>query len=455
MRKRYPIEIIDDCTKTVFYPNDLYVSSEIQTIAFGNKTANAQFIPHPDNKNKIYISKDIQTELKFPDLAVPLHVFIDNDTLFIGPLVGIFTAGFSPFLIRPIGERTLFFAKLLSVQNKVGALAFVFGEQHIDWDQSVIKGYFYQQKGWEMIEVPFPNVVYDRLPNRKTEKLSELRKIKERMQNDYLIPWYNPGFFNKLDVYERLEQDDTVSRYLPETHPFISFSLMESMLAKYGHLYVKPKNGSLGIGIHQILYDKKDGSYYCRFRNSLGENKLIKSGSLEGLVRRVFTSRKLGNLLIQQGIHLIRKDKRQVDFRVHTNKDEHGAWRVSAVAAKVAGSGSATTHINNGGTIKTLEEIFTDKEEKEVYIHKLTNAALALSQALENMMEGIIGEIGFDMGIDRNGDVWLFEANSKPGRSIFKHPQLKKFDLLTRTCSLAFAVFLTEKAIKNPEEIFK
>jgi hypothetical protein len=455
MRKRYPIEIVDHLTKTVLYPRDLSLSSELQTIAFGNKTVRAQFIPHQDNKNKICISKDLQSELKFPDLKMPLHIFIENDTLFIGPLVGIFTAGFSPFLLRPIGERTLFFAKLLSVQNTVGALAFIFGEQHIDWDQGVIKGYFYHAKGWEIIEVPFPNVVYDRLPNRKTERIIELRKIKERMQNDYLIPWYNPGFFNKLDVYERLLQDDSVSHYLPETHPFTSFSSMESMLAKYGHIFVKPINGSLGMGIHQIIYDKKDGSYYCRFRNREGENKLVKSGTLEGLFRRVFSNRKLGNLLIQQGIHLIRTDKRQVDFRIHTNKDDYGIWRVSAIAAKVAGRGSVTTHINNGGTIKTLEEIFPDQVEREFFIHKLTSAALALSHALENTMEGIIGEIGFDLGIDRNGDVWLFEANSKPGRSIFKHPQLKKFDLLTRTCSLSFAVFLTEKIIKNPEEMFQ
>jgi len=69
-------------------------------------------------------------------------------------------------------------------------------------------------------------------------------------------------------------------------------------------------------------------------------------------------------------------------------------------------------------------------------------------------MEGIIGEIGYDFGIDTNGDIWLFEANSKPGRSIFKHPDLKEFDVLTRKLSLSFAVFLTEKAMKTPEELF-
>ncbi|MGZ4162161.1 MAG: YheC/YheD family protein, partial [Neobacillus sp.] len=104
--------------------------------------------------------------------------------------------------------------------------------------------------------------------------------------------------------------------------------------------------------------------------------------------------------------------------------------------------------------IKTLEEIFP-KELSVLYTEKLTTAALLLSKALERNIEGIIGEIGFDLGIDKNGDVWLFEANSKPGRSIFSHPELKDFDLLTRKLSIAFAVFLTEQSLLHPEELYK
>ncbi|MEK1830725.1 YheC/YheD family protein [Priestia megaterium] len=38
---------------------------------------------------------------------------------------------------------------------------------------------------------------------------------------------------------------------------------------------------------------------------------------------------------------------------------------------------------------------------------------------LEQELNGLIGELGFDFGVDYQGNVWLFEANSKPGRSIF------------------------------------
>lgn len=455
MRKKYPIEVIRHSKQIVFLPDDLPNSKEISKIAFGNKVLDVTCAPHPKGRNVIVLSDDVQRELSMPDLSTPLHVFIDQQTLFIGPLIGILTSGFTPYPMRPIGERSMFFAKLLSVNKSVGAIPFVFGEEHIDWDQGLIDGYFFIDGGWKKIRVPFPNVVYDRLPNRRTERKSALRSLKSRMQSDYLIPWYNPGFFSKLDVFERLQQDDRAAEYLPETHQFSSFSIMEKMLSNYGNIYVKPANGSLGLGIHQILFDKHTGDYYCRYRDKEGVNRLTKFDSLEKLMKKIFHKRNLSQMIVQQGISLMRSEKRLIDFRVHTNKDEYGQWQVAAIAAKIAGHGSVTTHVNNGGVVKSLDELFEDKEDRELYEKKLTEAALILSSILEKNMEGIIGEIGFDLGIDKAGKVWLFEANSKPGRSIFKHPKLRNFDLLTRKLSLSFGIFLAEKAITAPEDIFK
>lgn len=330
----------------------------------------------------------------------------------------------------------------------------MFGEQHIDWEQGTMKGYFFQENNWKIIEIPFPNVIYDRLPNRKSERNPKLIKVKERLQKDYLIPWYNPGFFNKLDINERLLQDPKVAEYLPETHPFTSFSVIEAMLSRYGHIYIKPINGSLGLGVHQIIYDKKQNDYFCRYQDREGVNRLRKFSTVEGLFKMVFANQNLDRMLVQQGIHLLRHESRSIDFRVHTNKDDLGNWHVTAIAAKIAGAGSVTTHLRSGGETKTIAEIFS-QDDCELYSEKLSHAALLLSEAIGKNMEGIIGEIGFDLGLDKDGRVWLFEANSKPGRSIFSHPELKHFDLLTRKLSIAFAVFLTEQSILYPEELFK
>lgn len=454
MRKRYIIETDKKTESIVYCPADLIKHHALTRIAFGSLSVEAQFKPSEENGDKIILSKNLIDSITFLNSDVPLHAFVQEHTLYLGPLIGIFTAGFTPFPLRPMGERSLFFAKLLSVQKSVGALPFIFGEQHIDWDRGMMKGFFFRKKGWVIHEVPFPNVIYDRLPNRKTENRPHLKKIKDKLQQDYLIPWYNPGFFNKLDVHERLLDNPLAVEFLPDTATFSSFSQIEKMLSDYGHIYIKPFNGSLGNSVHQIIYDKQENMYYCRYCDSKHVNRLLKFSTLESLFKYVFRGKSMNKMLIQQGIHLLRHQQRALDFRVHTNKDEHGTWQVTAIAAKIAGIGSVTTHVHNGGVIKTLEEIFPIAE-CSLYKEKLTHASLVLSEAIEQDMEGIIGEIGFDLGIDRNGRVWLFEANSKPGRSIFTHPQLKDFDLLTRKLSIAFAIFLTEQSIINPEMLFK
>jgi YheC/D like ATP-grasp len=454
MRKHYLIEVAQNDQLVVFCPRSLLSDKEITRIAFGSRSIEVDFIPHPEQNDRISISREIQKALQFPSLNTPLHVFFDNQSLIIGPLVGIFTAGFTSLAMEPIGKRTLFFSKLLSVNKMVGALPFVFGEQHIDWAQGTIEGYFFHNNEWETIEVPFPNVIYDRLPNRRSESNPKLIKVRERLQKEYLIPWYNPGFFNKLDIHEKLIQDESVANFLPETLPFTSFSSIEKMLSDHGHVFIKPKNGSLGLGVHQIIYDKHNDDYFCRYQDKGGVNRLRKFSSLERLMSIVFANQSLEKMLVQQGINLLRCESRPIDFRIHTNKDDLGNWHVSAIAAKIAGPGSVTTHTRSGGDIKTIEEIFSN-EECTLYTERLSYAALLLSTTLDRNVEGIIGEIGFDLGIDRNGDVWLFEANSKPGRTIFTHPELKDFDLLTRKLSIAFAVFLTEQSLLHPEEIFK
>lgn len=449
MKRIYSVEISDISDDIFYYPSELTDMQEINTVCFGHSSARALIKRNPSITQSIVISKSLAERLNFPDTETPIHLFIYGKDIHIGPLVGVFSSGFSTIQNKPLGERTSFFSKLLSLNKATGCIPFMFGENHIDWENETITGYMYHQHTWETYQLPFPNVVYDRLPNRKTEGRSGPREVKQTFQEKYAIPWYNPGFFNKWDVYERLSDDPRAINFLPETYPFQSLSVIETLLSKYRQVYIKPIHGSLGLGIHQVLYDKHDQVYYCRYKNEQKENKLKKFQSLEAIFSHVFKEKRLHNMIVQQGIPLIRSEKRHIDFRVHTNKDQDGIWQVTAMAAKIAGAGSVTTHIKSGGTIKTIEELFVDPETVNEVREKLTNAALILSECMEEHLDGIIAEIGFDLGIDKKGKVWMFEANSKPGRSIFSHPKLREFELLTRKLSLDYAVYLAEKSITS------
>lgn len=441
---------------TLFVPHYLFKrwveqKSFPNKINLGTKTASCKVAPHPEKKEEYLLSQDLWEQLMVPHES-PVHLIVHEDSIHIGPIVGIFTAGFTNSLMRPIGERSLLFAKLLSTNKKEGAYYFVFGANHINWENATINGYFFTKDGWKQIEVPFPNAIYDRLPNRRTEKLHTSREVKEKLQNDYLIPWFNPGFFDKWEINQKLINDNVVNAHLPVNYLNPSEKEIEELLEKYNHVYFKPAKGSLGLGIQQVIKFNDEPYYYCRFRDK-DQNRLRRYSSLKRLLRQQFPQG-FKNMIVQQGIHLIKWQNNAIDFRIHTNKDDEGNWQVSALAAKIAGPGSVTTHVKSGGEVKTVFEIFNETRTNPKLLKDLKETALLLSERIDHTIEGFVGEIGFDLGIDKNGDIWMFEANSKPGRTIFYHPKLKLDDLLSRRLPLAYGVYLSKKAILEPGRIY-
>jgi hypothetical protein len=138
---------------------------------------------------------------------------------------------------------------------------------------------------------------------------------------------------------------------------------------------------------------------------------------------------------VQQGIPLLEFRGSRLDFRIHLNKNEENRWQVVAIAAKAAYNESVTTHIRIGGSVMDPRNILTaiaGKEKAEQWLELLQRQSIAVAQAVEQTMPGPVGELGLDMGIDQAGKAWLFEVNSRPGHSIFKHPSLgpKKKDAM-------------------------
>ena len=420
VNRRYNCEIFNSTERNFFYPGKFTFSNEPGKIAFGSNVAEIRCERNPKGKTMISISSTVADELGIPHSVSSLCLFEDNETLYLGPLVGIFSSGFTPYQMTPIGERSPLFARLLSIQSSIGAVPFLFGEEHINWEMGTINAYIYKGKEWEKVTVPFPNIVYDRLPNHRIESTPSVQKVKETLENDYLIPWYNPVFFNKLDLVERLYNDPHADMHLPETLPFTSFSVVERMLSEYGHVFLKHPDGDM----RQIIFDQLGRCYYCRYFGD--KNRLIKFESIEGLMNNAFEVQELNKMFVQQGIRMIRHEKKPVDFRVYVNKDDSGEWNLSKIVANAA------------GIDKKLDEIFPEQAKLDEYKTMLGQAAFTLASAIEDNCGGIVGEIMFKLGIDRDGKVWMLDANSIPTPFTFIHPGLKDSNVLTKNLALSF-----------------
>ena len=86
-------------------------------------------------------------------------------------------------------------------------------------------------------------------------------------------------------------------------------------------------------------YFFKDSMYTLTYKGEKGLHVQEKE-TLEDLLSEFAYLLTNPSYIAQQGISLIKKEKRCVDFRVHTNKDGNNQWVLTALAAKAAPTAS-------------------------------------------------------------------------------------------------------------------
>lgn len=374
--------------------------------------------------NHLYLPAPIRHSMKVPKSG-NIMVISSTDEVQIGPLIGVLTDGSGRSESMPFGGRTGYIKQLLKAGDDK-AFYFAFTPRDIDWQQDSVVGYFLNNTGGFVRKtVPLPDVVYNRLPSRISEGTGSMESFKERFVRRK-IPIFNWSFFSKWDVYNMLEGETDANKHVPESFINPTAERVKEMLEKHSFVYLKPTGGSLGRGIYRLTYQPKKG-YFARFRRGSG-NVLLRFSNFNSLMRMLQGGmrNRLKNYVIQQGIRLIEIDNCPIDFRFHLHKNGKNQWVVVGIGAKKAGKGSVTTHVKSGGQLMTPEQalgrVFGSRSDD--VLKEANKIAIKIAEAIERNHAHLIGELGLDIGIDKDENIWMFEANAKPGRSIFKHPSL-------------------------------
>ncbi|WP_051287430.1 YheC/YheD family protein [Paenibacillus taiwanensis] len=342
------------------------------------------------------------------------------------PLIGILTDVVFSSTHYPFGSRTPFMKQLVNEGLHKGKFI-IFGPTDIRLREGKVLAYTLDERGrWNRHLSRLPDVVYNRLLNRKMEKSVGILKLRRLFQNNN-IPVFNWSYFNKTDVYQLVSRHKAMHKHIPEYYVNPTVKQLQQMLNRHQFVYLKPTAGSLGIGIYKValLPDKK---FLLRYRQD-GVNRQMSFHALQDVMKflRQQEGSKLKHYFVQQGIQLLELHHCPVDFRVHVHKDGDKGWCIAGIGAKKAGLGSITTHQRSGGQILTPEQALTQTLGRSAtkLLQEAKQVAIQLAEAIEQQYSHLVGEIGFDLGIDKSGRIWMFEANSKPGRAIFKHPALK------------------------------
>lgn len=430
------VHLTPNSEKTLYASNSLLKQLDLNEkksvwLRFGKTTIPAWIKPIRKPGKHLYIPTRLCSTLHVPTKSGSVSVLHENKgVLQIGPLIGIMSDGSvrsSPLF----GSSTEYIRKILRAgQSKIGQnkpYVFAFTPGDINWQNSTIYGYFLSSSGgWVRRTVPLPDVVYNRLPSRRAEVSGSYNVLRERFMRKK-IPFFNWSFFNKSEVYDLLKNEREANQHVPESIINPNHESIRSMLERHQFAYYKPSGGSLGIGIYRLTYLPKKG-YFARYTKN-GRNVLLHFKTFPRLMKMLEARHGYGlrNYVIQQGVRLIELDGCPIDFRFHLHKNGKGEWSVVGIGAKKAGKGSVTTHVKNGGQLMAPKQAL-QYEFGERAVEMLTKAksvTIFLAQAIERNYPHLLGELGFDIGIDRDEKIWMLEANAKPGRSIFKHPSLR------------------------------
>lgn len=100
-------------------------------------------------------------------------------------------------------------------------------------------------------------------------------------------------------------------------------------------------------------------------------------------------------------------------------KNGQGNWQFTGSAVRVAATGKFVTHVPNGGSKRdyhlTVKQVFGYSREILAELDRqLKTICKLVPKILEEKLGINLAVLSLDIGIDKDGKMWLIEANSKP-----------------------------------------
>ncbi|MGG5253362.1 YheC/YheD family protein [Neobacillus sp. SM06] len=368
--------------------------------------------------NEIHLPEPLIAEFSLPlQTAVKLQAKASSadNSLYLGPVVALLTDPPSSLEDEPYFRSIHSFCEELAAKTaELGGIFYIFTYKH--FTANGVNGYFLHEGKWEFGKLPLPNVIYNRTHSRKLEQLRVFQAFRQQLER-FAIPFFNDRFLSKWEVFEMLSLEDKLLPYLPETELF-SKETFFTFLEKYPIVFLKPTHGSQGKNILKLTNEKN--SFRLETTTCALSSKLSEVQSAERIFQLLQPLLEKRIYIIQQGILLATHESRSIDFRVLCHKNPDDLWQVTSIVARISGDQQFVSNIARGGEmvkpITALRLFFPKKTAKEI-LSLMKELAIEAADTVDRNTEGLIGELGVDIGVDSSGKLWLIEINSKPSKN--------------------------------------
>lgn len=396
------------------------------TLRFGSFSHNVKVIPIAKFEG-MRLSQSLGKKMGIAhNMTLGIRYKADTTSVALGPLIGVLVSRDYPNMPeKPFGSITMFCRELAEACAEQGAFVYFFTPNQLGSMKS-ISGWVMTSgsngsAGWKRSAMPLPDVVNNRITSRKLESKPAIQHFLKEVKSHHRASVFNDKFLDKAEVFDALKKDESVVRYLPESHLLRNYTMLSAMCSRYSCVFLKPIRGSLGKGIVRITRSEPGGGYLAMFATASGSRKQAYN-SLEKLFSAISTKMKTIRYQIQQGLQLIEIHDRPVDFRALVQKNAKGKWSITSIVARTAGNHHFVSNLARGGSLSTAGEAIAKSDiksgvSKKEATAKLRQAALNIAKGVDAQIDAHFGELGIDLAMDTNGRVWLLEVNSKPSKN--------------------------------------
>ncbi|MBP1906734.1 hypothetical protein J2Z32_003398 [Paenibacillus turicensis] len=365
------------------------------------------------------------------------------------PVIAILTVSDKVKLFR--GNHANF-RDIVKTGREMNTLVYVVTVKDLKLHAPKVQGYGYDpnEKTWIRNWFPLPDVIYNRIPLREDENKPKVKQKIEECLEHPSIQLYNPYFFNKWRLFDWLKKSQGTKALVPDTKRLLSSKSLAGMLKQYGSLYLKPESGKAGKGIMLLQWDEASPRPLCLIiQGHHHKNIVYRTASLPKLWKRIRKESGACAYIMQEAIELSSYRNRHFDLRVLVQKTGKGNWMITGIGARLAGLKRITTHVPQGGSIEEPEKLLLSsfgQEMTSLLMNKLKSSAILIAKHLEKSCGYMLGEMSMDLGIDRNGKLWFFEANAKPMKFDETHIRKKS---LERVIQYSHYLYRNAKQIQN------
>lgn len=296
-------------------------------------------------------------------------------------------------------------AKITSIVCRYYGLDLIYlRPDNVDIENHNVTGKMLINGQWKKVTTeipPFIDVVPYCFKKRHREKMDYLRKHTFLSDNRINV-------LTKDQLQEKLKEDSQFSNLVIPTHNLNDFNEMLSLIDNYGTVVVKPLRGIQGKGIYIVT--KEDDKFIVGHYTN---NKEMSVDEFRDFYLNNLTTRKH---ILQKFVASRTLQGDPFDCRVHVEKNSEGKWQSAKNYIRVGIGQTVISNVNQGGGIsdpKSFLKANFGSDWEQIY-SEIEKIAITLPYKVEELRGTHIMSLGIDVGIDKDGSLYLYEVNDGP-----------------------------------------